>query len=216
MKMRLAATIALAAGGLCLAATPRAFSTPRHWGQDRGITVGLQYQTDIIGAEDPPAGADPNSVFVEEVGHGLSLNLGYTFTPMFALRLAMGSAIHGTNQEGVEITRGSGVLEAHLRFLPEERARPYLVGGLGGTRLVTDREAYDVETSGGVAVIGGGVLFNLTERFVLDLSTRLELINWEKVEVRMTTPGGTEVGLENPVDENGSAAIVRVGFDLQF
>ncbi len=216
MRTHFAVAIALVAGGLCVAAVPRAISAQRPWAQDRGFTIGLQYQTDVIGAEDPAPGGDPDAVFIEEVGHGLSLNLGYTITPMFALRLAMGSAIHGTNWEGVEITRGSAMIEAHVRFLPQERARPYLVGGLGGTSLIDDRKGYDVETSGGVALLGAGVLFNLTEHFVLDFSTRLEMINWNKIKIRKELPGGTEIELESPVDENGSAATFRLGFDLQF
>jgi opacity protein-like surface antigen len=216
MKAHHAVPIAFAAGCLCLVTATRATSAERPWAQDRGFTVGLQYQADVIGAEDPAPGGDPNALFVEEVGHGLALNLGYTFTPNFALRLAMGSAIHGTNWEGVEITRGSAVLEAQVRFLPGERARPYLVGGLGGTRLVDDREGYDVETSGGVGVLGGGVFYNLTEHLALEFSGRLEMINWTEIKFRKEMPGGADIELENPIDENGSAGVFRLGFDLQF
>jgi opacity protein-like surface antigen len=186
------------------------------WGERRGLTLGLAYQTSLIGAEDPRPGSDPRGLYFEEVGHGAALQLGYAFTPHFGLRFGLGTASHGTTQEAVEALFSRVLIEAHYRFLPRERARPYLVGGLGGASIRVDSEGYESEISGGVAVFGAGLLFNVTEHLVLDFSGRLDSVNWTETKVTVALPDGGTIELAQPVDESGSAGEFLFGVVWEF
>lgn len=183
---------------------------------DRGFSLGIRYQTSMIGAEDPPPSGDPQGLYFEEVGHGATFVLGYTFTSSFALDLALSFARHGTTQEAVEALLSSIAFEAHYRFLPAERARPYLFGGLGGSAMRVDSEGYSNEMNGGVAVLGAGVFYCLTNHLILDFSGRLDLINWDEVKVTVAVPDGGTLELAQPVDESGSAGKFQFGFRWQF
>jgi opacity protein-like surface antigen len=194
---------------------PRA-ETPNPWGQARGWSVGFQFLSDFIGAEDPQPGSSTDAVFVEEQGGGGVLHLGYAFTPTFALRFAVAGARHETTKEDVEIDHLSATVEAVFRFLHGERAQPYLFGGLGGATLEFNSDVFDSKTSGGVAVLGAGFQYHLTRHLSLDLAGRLDLINWDKVEVSAELPGGETIRLEDPVDESGSAGKILLGVAWNF
>ena len=183
---------------------------------DRGFTLGLQYQTSMIGAEDPPADTGPNALYFDEVGHGISLVLGYRFTPSFELRLTGSTARHETTQDGVEAHYGNGVLEAHYQFVPEQQARPYLYGGLGGATIRVDTQGFESEIKGGLAVVGGGFAYSLSPHLVLDFSARLDLINWDETRVTFRGTDGSELTLEAPVDDSGSAAKLLLGLVWEF
>ena len=181
-----------------------------NWSQDRGFHLGLQFVGNFVGADDPGPSSPPNALFVEEGGGGAMLLVGYTFTPHFRLRFVGGSAQHNTNQSGVEVLHSTATLEAHYQFTPAGRARPYVFGGLGGSDLRTDQQGFRVETSGGTAVIGTGLLFNITRHLVADLTLRYDSINFNTVEVTFEQPGGT-TQLSSDIEENGSAAKLLFG-----
>jgi opacity protein-like surface antigen len=206
----------IAAGLLILWGSAVAGGFSPEWNERRGFSLGLQFQTNIIGAEDPSPDSDPNAIFVDEVGFGGTLLIGYTFTPKVALRLSLGSAVHGTTRPGVEMTHSAAVLEAHYRFLPEERARPYVVLGLGGTSLMSTSEGVESETSGGMASVGVGLLYALTKHLLLDFTARLESINWKEQKVRTRLPGGEWVEVTDPVDDTGSSGRFLLGLVWRF
>ena len=186
------------------------------WGAERGFALGLQLQTDVIGAEDPGPNAAPDQLFIEETGHGATVHVGYTFTPAFALRWSLGVAGHGTSRDAVEAYHSSSMLEAHWRFLPHERARPYLFGGLGGAVIETDAELYDSEIRGGAAVLGLGLLYNLTRHLLLDAQGRLDFINWNEAQLQLELPQGGTLELAAPVEDDGGALKFQVGVAWQF
>ncbi|MBI5710658.1 MAG: porin family protein [Candidatus Eisenbacteria bacterium] len=207
--------IAALGAGHASAAEPAGNGSPRQAHQ-RGFSLGLQYQANFTGAEDPGPGSAPNQLFIEEAGNGLTFLGGYGFTPHFAMRLTAGTAAHRTTQAAVEVYQSSVVLEAHYRFLPGERARPYVFGGLGGTDIRADQEGFHVQTSGALAALGVGVLYDLTGHLAADLTARLDLINWNSVKVTQDLPDGSTVRLENPIQETGSAGKLMLGLVWQF
>jgi len=144
------------------------------------------------------------------------LNIGYTFTPHFAMRLSAGGGAHETTQQEVEAYVTSFALEAHYRFMPEERARPYLLAGLGGTTLGFTTGAFEAEARGGSAMLGMGMLYSLTQHFVFDFTARLDLINWNEIVLTQNLADGSSVELEQPVDDSGSAGKILFGFAWQF
>ena len=184
--------------------------------RDRGWSIGFQLVSDHIGAESPDPESSPDAVYVSEKGAGALVSVGYAFDPAFALRLSLAGARHETTLQDVGIDHASVSLEAHHRFSRWGRAQPYLFGGLGGSTLEFNSDLLDSRTSGAVAVLGVGIVFDLTRHLSLDLATRLDLINWDKVEVISVLPGNVVVHLEDPVDEKGSAAKLLVGLLWRF
>lgn len=178
---------------------------------EHGVRIGFQIQAGVIAAEDPPPDHDPEEVYIENGGGGVALHLGYTFTPSFALQLAFGAVIHDTTIEGLEVAHSSVVLEAHYRFLPGERARPYLFGGLGGTTLEADVDAYESEVNGSMAIVGAGMHVFLTRHFLLDIAGRIDLINWDRIRFRHEQANGTAILLDRPLDEDGGSVELRFG-----
>jgi opacity protein-like surface antigen len=207
--------LVLAAAGMIPSAPLRAEDFAPDWSREKGVVLGLQFQTDLIGAEDPSAESPPDQIFVEEAGHGGLVHLGYTFTPRVCVRLAMGGAFHGTTIEGVEVSHSSATLEIHYRFLPGERARPYLFGGIGGATLEYRSGDFQSEVTGGVAVLGAGFLYHVTRHLLVDVAARLDSINWNEIRVRRRV-GGVWTEISDPVDDAGSAGKVLLGMSWQF
>lgn len=210
------AVLAITMTALLATGVSQSAAQSTEWGQAKGWFLDFRILSDHIGAEDPGPDSPQDAVFVEEQGGGVGLGVGYTFTPSFALRLALGGARHETTQEGVELVHASITLEAVARFLHGQRAQPYLYGGLGGATLEFTSGRFESRTSGGVAVLGAGVEYHLTRHLALDAGARLDLINWDRVEVSAEIPGGGEVRLEDPVDESGSAAKLLLGLVWHF
>jgi opacity protein-like surface antigen len=204
------------AAPLLASAIPASAHESHKWGQDSGWSLGLDFVVDFIGAEDPTSESSPDAVYVNETGAGLAFHLGYAFTPVFGLRLTALAAGHDTTKEGITVTNGAVTIEALVRFLHGKRWQPYLLGGLGGTTLQFNNEVLDTRTSGALAVLGGGVQYHMTRHLALDLGGRLDLINWDKVEVSATLPDGSTAVLENPVNESGSAAKLSAGLVWNF
>jgi opacity protein-like surface antigen len=209
--------IVLAGSGFLIgAAAPAGAHESHSWGQDRGWSLGLDFALDFIGAEDPGPDSPPDAVYVNETGGGLAFHLGYAFTSVFGLRLTAIGAHHETTREGIGVNNASVTIEALVRFLHGKRFQPYVLVGLGGATLDFNNEVLDTRTSGGTAVLGGGVQYHLTRHLALDLAGRLDLINWDKVEVTAELPDGSKARLENPVNESGSAAKLLLGLVWNF
>ena len=180
-----------------------------------GFFVGLDLHSSHIGAEERTEASPDNSVYVDEVGGGISLSLGYGFTPSFPLRLRMSFAGHETSDPAVDVTYASAVIEAAYLFRKGEQTRPYIFGGLGGFNLESRQDFFIYDTSGPGTVFGGGLLYFATPNFSLDFALRLEFINWEQV-VAKTVIGGTTFEVETPIDENGSSGKIIFGASYWF
>ncbi len=187
------------------------------WAQHRGFRFGIYASGSGINAEDPPAGGDPDQLFLEEDGGGMGFMVGYTFSRRFSLCLGVSSTRHDSSIENLEAYYATSMIEAHYQLLPRERIRPYLIGGLGGVGLAIDTKGYDSETRGGGMVLGVGMAWNLSEHLLLDTSLRLDIIEWDEVEFTRDLPSGQTVTLEDPVDEEkGGAGRVQCGFTWAF
>lgn len=203
----LAAAVLLAGA----AAPARADEAPQ-WGQERGFSIGLKYLVDGLGADASP---DPAQPAIDDMGAGLVLCGGYTFTPRFHVRLTAGSARHGTAVEGLDVERSLATLEAHYRFAPGRQVCPYVFGSLGGTEVRADKGIDHVKFSGGMAGLGAGVLVGLTRHVAMDVTGRVDGVNWEKAEWSQDTSGGT-IKFEDPIEDSGGSARLELGFLWQF
>jgi opacity protein-like surface antigen len=195
---------AAAAAGAPAPPAPGAFD-------EHGVRIGFQLQGGGIATEDPPPNHNPENVYIDDGGGGIAFHLGYAFTPCFALQLAFGTLVHDTSVEGLEVAHSSLVLEAHYRFLPGQRARPYVFAGLGGTTLEARSDDYDSEVDGGMAAVGMGMHVFMTRHLLLDLAGRLDLMNWDRIRMRRERADGTTIQLDRPVDESGLALDLRFG-----
>jgi opacity protein-like surface antigen len=182
----------------------------------RGFSIMLQFVTNLIGAEDPGPAGPSGQLFIDEVGGGGQFGLGYAFTAHFSLGLALGVVRHRTSQSDVEAYHSSITIDARYEFLSHERARPYLFAGIGGTTLALSRGDLESEVRGGVALLGAGLVYPLTRHFALDFGARLDRINWTEVQVTQQLPDGSEIVLEDPVDDEGGAVKFLLGAGWKF
>lgn len=187
---------------------------PMSWGRE-GFSIHLAFVSDNIGAEDPGPTSSAEQLFVDEHGGGAYLRVAYGFTPSVALGLSLAGAPHATTIEGQEVIHGTAAFDLRYTFLAHERARPYLEGGLGGATLVLDAEGYNVEVRGAVALLGAGVVHNLTPHLLLSAGARLEFINWTEISVRRDS-GGETLTLEDPVEDDGGAVKLLFGAGWAF
>lgn len=212
---RRTAIVALALFGASVAAAaapaPVAAETTE-WGQSRGWSLGIKYLVDGLGADASP---DPAKPAIDDMGAGLVLTGGYTFTPRFHVRLTAGSARHGTAVSDLEVERSLGTIEAHYRFMPGRQVCPYVLGSLGGNEVKADQGVNHVKFSGGMAGIGAGLLVGLSRHVAMDLTARLDGVNWNKAEWSQETSGGT-VKFEDPIEDSGGSARLELGFLWQF
>jgi hypothetical protein len=186
---------------------------PASWGQERGFSLGLKLVVDGIGVDET---ADPLDPAVDDMGGGLALVGGYSWTPNFHARLTLGSAQHGTSVSDLEVLRSFGSIEAHWRFLPDRQVCPYIFGSLGGTDLRADQGGNHVKFTGGTAGIGAGLLCGLTSRWVVDMTGRLEGINWNTAEWAVDQAGGGQLQYETGIEDSGGAARLEIGVVYQF
>lgn len=181
----------------------------------KGFSLGLGFVSDNIGAEDPGPSSDANQLFVDEHGGGVVFRVAYAFSPQVDLGLSLAGASHATTIDELEVVHATFAFDLRYSFLPAERARPYIEGGLGGATLALNNDEYDVEVRGGVALLGAGVVYNVTRHLRLDGGARLEFINW--TEVRVTRHGESEtVTLEDPVEDDGGAVKLTLGLGWAF
>ena len=109
-----------------------------------------------------------------------------------------------------------GTLEAHYRFLPDRQVCPYVLGSLGGTDARADHGVDHVKLSGGMAGIGAGVLVGFTRSFLLDLTGRLDGVNWTKAEWSHDQPDGSSLKYEDAIEESGGSLRLELGLLWQF
>ncbi len=160
-------------------------------------------------------GEDDDALAIEENGNGGALQIGYQFTPSFALRLYASGATHKTDIADVDILFSGGTVEAMYLFRPGQSFRPYLFGGLGGYAAESQRDEFTYSTEGPGASFGGGLYHFFTPHVSLHASARLEFVNWDTAKVSLETATGTIEG-EIPIDESGSAAKLTLGMGFWF
>ncbi len=188
----------------------------RMWSQDEGFRLGFALGSANVNTEDKPDDAGARDIFFEEDGGGLSFSAGYQFTPLFSLNLAFSGAGHETTDNDINALYGTALIEGHFTFLHESRVRPYLVAGFGGAVMAIDDDDYDTQIEGSVFSIGIGMLWNLTDNLMLDTSLRADGIDWEDRKFVKELPGGHEVTLAEPVDEEGGAGRFLLGLTYAF
>ena len=188
-------------------------SRPPGWSQERGFSIGLKFVADAIGASETPDQADPE---VDNFGSGLALVGGYSWTPHFHARLTIGSAIHGTSVDGLDVQHSFASFEAHWRFLPARPLCPYIFGSLGGSDVRADERANHVEFSGATAAVGAGLLCGFSRRWVVDFTARLEGVNWNKAEWSRDLRGGGTVRYRTGVEDAEGALRLEAGMLYQF
>ncbi len=186
------------------------------WAQEKGLRLGLGLNGLGIDAKDTPASGTTDQLYLEEEGGGASFSIGYTFSPLFSLCFAVSGARHDTSVEDVEAYYSTAYIEGHFRFMPQSRVRPYLVAGLGGAALTLDHDDYDSQTTGSALGLGLGMLLNLTDHLLLDAALRLDLISWDEIEFTRQLPGGQEIRLVDPLDEEGGAGRFQLGLTYAF
>jgi len=185
------------------------------WEPRPGVTLGLQLQSTRLSVRDTPPVPAEDRVLIAEEGGGAVLSVGYTFTPRFALLLAVSGSVHETDRPGRDVNLATAVLEAHYRIRTGTRWQPFFFGGLGGATVRFEDDDLDAKIRGGVAVAGAGVNLHLSRRWRLELAGRLDFINWDRIEVERPTEGGRVI-LEDPVDEEGRAGKIHLGAVFAF
>ena len=183
------------------------------WGQDRGFEFGLKYLLDGIGADEAD---NPLSPVIDDIGSGAALSLGYTFVPRFHLRLTLGGATHQTDFPGLEVNRSVATFEAHYRFMPDRQVCPYMLGSLGGTTATADQGIDHVEFTGGMAGVGAGLLVGFTRHLSMDITGRLDAVNWTNAEWSQDQPGGGSIHEEQAIEESGGSARLELGLIWAF
>lgn len=196
-------TLGLLATALLAAVGPAAADTD-------GFFFGLDLLSNRVGAAERTLDADPSSVFVDAVGGGADLFLGWGFSPSFPVRLSISAAQHDTSDPKIEVAYGSVTLDGMFLFRDPEVLRPYLYGGFGGFTLRSRQDALEWETTGPGILLGGGLFYFFGDTFALDFSLRGELVNWKKTRATLHTAAG-DVTVETPVEEEGSAAKLLFG-----
>ncbi len=182
----------------------------------QGFQLCVEAHRNHIGADDAAAGDPPDALYVDEVGGGGALSLGWGFTPTFALRLTLAGSRHETTRENVEVQLNGVTLEAVHYFQPGRPLRPFVFGGLGGFAAESRDEPFAWETEGGGACFGGGLAYFVSDDFALTFTARADAINWDKARGRVTLPGGDELVIEQPVDEGGVAGRFAIGMGWWF
>ncbi len=216
MTVRLRHPFALATIVLALASATARAAEPAdapEWGQDRGFSLGAQFMVDGLGVSE--AGT-PISPVIDDMGSGLLLLGGYSFTPHFHTRVTLGGARHRTEVPGLDVQHSVGSVEAHYRFTPRRQVCPYVFGSLGGTTVRAEQGRDHLTFTGATAGLGAGLLVGFTPRFGMDLTLRGEGVNWTKAEYSQDQPNGTTVKVEDAVEETGASTRLEIGFLWQF
>lgn len=213
MRMRLTPLL-VALTVLSLASVARADeSAPHAWGQERGFSIGLKYLVDGLGANES---SDPIGPVIDDIGSGLVVLGGYSFTPRFHTRLTLGGAQHRTDVSGLDVQRSLGTIEAHYRFMPDRQVCPYVFGSLGGTDVRANQGINHVKFTGSMAGIGAGTMVGFTPNFLMDVTLRFDGVNWNTVEFSQDQPDGSTLRLSDPIEDSGSSARLELGFVWAF
>jgi len=153
---------------------------------------------------------DEDLVSIEEKAGGAALQFGYRFSPAFLLRLYAGGADHATNVGDIEIRFIGSLVEGVYLFRDGRDFRPYLFGGIGGFKLESQQDALLFDVEGAGISFGTGAHYLVSDGVSFHGSLRLEAVNWSKVTVTYSDPGG-DVAIETPVEESGFASKLSFG-----
>lgn len=212
----------IAVGGWAVVAAGL-FASPVHAADTEGFFVEASVNTNHLGGtSERQQGDSPDDVFIGENAPGGTVILAYGLTPSFALRAAVSGADHESTEPDVDFHFSSLSIEASYIFRTGSEVRPYLYGGLGifsldstegsGFISASPNEAdYEFETNGPGMDFGGGLYSFIGEHFVFDAGLRFDLISWDKETAEWTLGDGTKVSVNNPVDEDGTAAKLLLG-----
>lgn len=173
----------------------------------QGFYLGLTLMGSSIHADDTI-----DEVFtVEDDGGGAQLQVGYHFTPAFALELSLGGANHETNVQDLDADLGLAQIFAVYRFVPGQQFRPYIKGGIGGYGLTFDGNGGDVTAKGGGLAFGGGFSFFFTPHFALGVDFTHNIIRYEEIELSFE-----DITIGTEIDEEGSMSSLGLSFSYFF
>jgi hypothetical protein len=181
-----------------------------------GLSVSAQIDMTLVGAEDRMEDSPAGSIFVNELGGGLTLRGAYGFTPNMALRVSLSGARHETSNSDVEVLLGSAALDIAYIFRNERYVRPYVFAGTGGFELESRQDELAFSTTGAGIIAGVGLLSFLSPSFALDFSVRGEAIGWEESRAERPGPDDSTIIVETPVDEDGSGLKFQLGVSWWF
>jgi len=182
----------------------------------RGFSIGLEAHRSHIGADDPYPGAPADAVYVDEVGGGGALALGWGFTETFALRLVMSGSRHETTRADVDMRLAGATIEAVHYFQPGRPLRPFVFGGLGGFKAESEDDPLQWETEGGGACFGLGLAYFASRDFAFTFTARADAINWDESRATVVLPGGGSYTIEQPVDDGGVTGKFAIGVGWWF
>jgi hypothetical protein len=173
----------------------------------QGFYLGLTLMGSSIHADDTI-----DEVFtVEDDGGGAQIQLGYHFTPSFALELSFGGANHETNISEIDTDIGLAQIFALYRFAPGQPFRPYIKGGIGGYGLTFDGKGADVTAKGGGLAFGGGFSFFFTPHFALGIDFTHNIIRYNEIELSFD-----DITIGTEIDEEGSLSTLGLSFSYFF
>lgn len=134
-----------------------------------------------------------------ESGMGLDLNLGWGFTPKFAV-LFDGSGVSLDDDEGGEdIVLGHFDLLARYSFANAARAFvPYVEGGFGVRVLAQDDadfegETGDVSLSGSAFTFGGGVQYFMTPKWAINANLKWTTGEFDEFQIDNVSFSGLDI-----------------------
>lgn len=158
-----------------------------------------------------PPGTNAGTESLRPAGEGFDVQFGYRCGGAVPLRLSLGHTRHDTSDPRTPFSDTHVLLEVDYALAAGRPVRPYLSAGIGAIYLHPDRVLPEVETRGGVATLGAGLLYSLSRHFSLDLNARAEFINWTEAKSRVTEPDGTTVTVEQPIQRRSRGGRVAAG-----
>jgi hypothetical protein len=109
-----------------------------------------------------------------ESGGGLEAEVAYAFTKTVSVFLATGAAAIVADEGPGADTYGLGTADLGVKFsiLPSSRLSPYVQAALTGQVAAFDVEgtSENLEFRGGGVTLGGGLLYSVSDRVVVDFS----------------------------------------------
>ena len=173
----------------------------------QGLYLGLTLMGSSLHADDTI-----DEIFtVEDDGGGAMFQLGYHFTPTFALELSLGGAVHETNVQELDVDLGLAQIFAVYRFAPGQQFRPYIKGGVGGYGLTFDGNGADVTAKGGGLAFGGGFSYFFTSHFALGIDFTHNIIRYDQIELSFD-----DITLGTEIEEEGSMSSLGLSFSYFF
>ncbi|MFQ5601170.1 MAG: outer membrane beta-barrel protein [Candidatus Krumholzibacteriia bacterium] len=122
---------------------------------------------------------------VDETGSGVHLQLGYAFTPSFALEVSLKSTEHDTRATDVGARFHQVQIDAVAPLRLRGRVRPYLAGGVGGAGLELFGSGIDDTTISGAQIdMGAGVEVHASRHLAFSLNYRYAIQDFKEKTIR--------------------------------